>query len=153
MKFRRREKDSMLLQPLKGLVSMKTLLCCLGRKAKHKIWSSQLSLWTGSRRNAVKDSPCPSPSAHSFKLYYRPIPHKRAWLQVSSFELTNSISHCKIIEKLTFRRLTLTGEAPYFPSVTRKSTHKTDDKPEADGALILPTSLHQCSVLRVFKAI
>ena len=134
---------------------MKTLLCCLGRKAKHKIWLSQLNLWTGSRRNVVKDSPFPSPSTRSFKLYHRLVPHKRACLQVSSFELTNSISHCKIIEKLTFRRITLKGEGPYFPSVTRKSSHKTDDKPEADSAPILPTSLHQCSVygyLKLFKA-
>ena len=39
---------------------------------------------------------------------------------------------------------------PYFTSITRDSN--STDKLEVDGALILPPSLHQCSVLRVFKA-
>ena len=40
--------------------------------------------------------------------------------------------------------------SPYFTSVTQHS-HVTN-KPEADGALILPRPpLHQCSVLRVLK--
>ena len=39
---------------------------------------------------------------------------------------------------------------PYFTSRTRNSN--STDKLEVDGALILPPSLYQCSVLRVFKA-
>ena len=39
---------------------------------------------------------------------------------------------------------------PYFTSITRDSN--STDKLEVDGTLILPPSLHQCSVLRVFKA-
>ena len=42
------------------------------------------------------------------------------------------------------------GNSPYFPSATRNST--STDKAEAGGALILHPSLHQCTILRVFKA-
>ena len=39
---------------------------------------------------------------------------------------------------------------PYFTLITRDSN--STDKLEVDGALILPLSLHQSPVLRVFKA-
>ena len=42
------------------------------------------------------------------------------------------------------------GNGPYFPSATRNST--STDKAEAVGALILHPSLHQFTILRVFKA-
>ena len=34
-----------------------------------------------------------------------------------------------------------------------QNSHYLTNKPEADGELILPPSLHQCSVLLIFKDI
>jgi len=49
-------------------------------------------------------------------------------------------------------RAVIKVESPYFMSVAQNS-HYLTNKPEADGELILPPSLHKCSVLRVFKDI
>ena len=49
-------------------------------------------------------------------------------------------------------RAVIKVKSPYFMSVAQNS-HYLTNKPEADSELILPPSLHQCSVLRVLKDI
>ena len=62
-------------------------------------------------------------------------------------------SEAKLKESLSFKGnkgKKVKVKQPYFTSITRDSN--STDKLKVDGALILLPSLHQCSVLRVFKA-
>ena len=54
--------------------------------------------------------------------------------------------------KRNVARAVIKVKSPYFMSVAQNS-HYLTNKPEADSELILPPSLHQCSVLRVLKDI
>ena len=54
--------------------------------------------------------------------------------------------------KRNVARVVIKVKSPYFMSVAQNS-HYLTNKPEADSELILPPSLHQCSVLRVLKDI
>ena len=56
-----------------------------------------------------------------------------------------------VVSPLQGNGTTIKSKGPYLTSVTRNSTHYSD-KPEADGALVLPPFRYKCSVIRVFEA-
>ena len=77
----------------------------------------------------------------------------RGWVQRFDLYLTASgkiEENEKVQCAILLHTVKVKVKQPYLTSITRNSN--STDKPEVDGALILLPSLHQCSVLRVFKA-